>query len=222
MTTTSATPAMPAGQDPHPQGSTGDFHPDADPGVATPMPARVGADQLNDWLTRADRPRIIDVRSAAEFAAGHIPGAYNVPLPLLQEHRDEFVSPLDEQIVLVCRTDGRAGQAEELMAAAGLTRMHVLTGGMNAWEQSGAPVNRREDRWDLERQVRLVAGGLVATGVLTSTVAPKAKWLAGFVGAGLVTAALTDSCAMGSLLSRLPYNRNLEPDLGDVVDALAR
>ena len=85
--------------------------------------------------------------------------------------------------------------------------MHVLTGGMNAWEQSGAPVNRREDRWDLERQVRLVAGGLVATGVLTSTVAPKAKWLAGGIGAGLLYSGLSDSCAMAKVLDKMPWNR---------------
>lgn len=222
MNTAIPTPTKSEGNGPGPQGSTAPF-PDATPHGTCAMPARVGAHQLNDWLSRTDRPRIIDVRSAAEFEAGHIPGAYNVPLPLLQEHREEFVSPLDEQqTVLVCRTDGRADQAQELMGTAGLTRMHVLTGGMNAWEQSGGPVNRHEGRWALERQVRLVAGGLVATGVLCSTVVPKAKWLAGFVGAGLVTAALTDSCAMGALLSRLPYNRDLEPDLRDAVDALAR
>lgn len=143
-------------------------------------------------------------------------------MPLLREHRAEFVEPLTEQIVLVCRTDGRAGQAEELLAGAGLSRLHVLSGGMSAWQEAGGPVNRGEGRWDLERQVRLVAGGLVATGVLASTVAPRAKWLSGLVGGGLLTAALTDSCLMGSLLSKLPYNRDLEPDVRDVVDTLAR
>lgn len=202
-------------------GSAG-FHHEADPQVTAPMPTRLTPGQLRDWLGRADRPQLIDVRSAAEFAAGHIPGSYNVPLPLLREHRAEFAQPLDEQIVLICRTDNRAGQAEQLLAGAGLTRMHVLDGGISAWEQAGAPVNGGDGRWDLERQVRLVAGGLVATGVLTSTVAPKAKWLAGFVGAGLVTAALTNSCVMGSLLARLPYNRDLEPSLTDVLGALRR
>lgn len=209
------TPALDTKSDPT-------VHPETDPAVTAPMPARVDAAQLRDWLTRPDRPRIVDVRSAAEFAGAHIPTSYNVPLPLLREHREEFLEPLAEQIVLVCRTDNRAGQAEELLAAAGLSRLHVLTGGVTAWEAAGGPINRGEGRWDLERQVRLVAGGLVAAGVLTSTVAPRAKWLAGFVGGGLMTAALTDSCMMGSLLSRLPYNRDAEPDVRAVVDALGR
>ncbi|QQS02715.1 MAG: rhodanese-like domain-containing protein [Austwickia sp.] len=186
------------------------------------MPAHVDAATLRDWLTHPDRPRLIDVRSAAEFRAAHIPGAYNVPLPLLREHRAEFAEPLNEQIVLICRSDKRASEAEQILAAAGLSRLHVLTGGMQAWQREGGAVNHGEGRWDLERQVRLVAGGIVATGVLTSTVAPKAKWLSGAIGAGLMTAALTDSCLMGSLLSKLPYNRDLEPDAADVIAALAR
>lgn len=199
-----------------------DLHAQVDPTVVRSMPAHVDADTLQEWLTQPDRPRLIDVRSAAEFRATHIPGAYNVPLPLLKEHREEFTATLDEQIVLICRSDRRAGEAEQVLASAGLSRLHVLTGGMRAWQQAKAPVNQGEGRWDLERQVRLVAGGLVATGVVVSTVAPKAKWLSGAIGAGLMTAALTDSCVMGSLLSKLPYNRDLEPDAADVITALAR
>lgn len=202
--------------------SAAEIHPDVDPAQARPMPAHVSASELREWLARPDRPRLIDVRSAAEYRAAHIPSSYNVPLPLLREHREEFAEPLDEQVVLVCRTDRRAGEAEQILAATGLSRLHVLTGGMSAWQQAGAPVTRGEGRWDLERQVRLVAGGLVAAGLLASTVAPKAKWLSGAVGGGLVAAALTDSCVMGSLLARLPYNRDLEPDAADVIATLAR
>lgn len=199
-----------------------DLHAEVDPGSIRAMPAHVDAAALRDWLTHADRPRLIDVRSAAEFRAAHIPGAYNVPLPLLKEHRDEFAEPLDEQVVLICRSDKRASEAEQVLAAAGLARLHVLTGGMQAWQRENLPVNRGEGRWDLERQVRLVAGGIVASGVLASTVSPKAKWLSGAIGAGLMTAALTDSCVMGSMLAKLPYNRDLEPDAADVIAALAR
>ena len=70
--------------------------------------------------------------------------------------------------------------------------------------RSGA---RGRQTWELERQVRLVAGGLVATSVAGSTLAPRMKWLAGAVGTGLVVAALTNPCAMGTALTRLPWNR---------------
>ena len=69
--------------------------------------------------------------------------------------------------------------------------------------------------------MRLVAGGIVLAGVLVSTVAPRAKWLSGAIGGGLTVAALTDSCAMGMLLSRMPWNRRDEPDVRAVLQALA-
>ena len=102
----------------------------------------------------------------------------------------------------------------------GLTNLHVLDGGITAWQNAGAPVHQGPARWDLERQIRLVAGGLVLTGVLASVVAPRAKWLSGAIGAGLTTAALTNTCAMGNLLSRLPYNRDAGTDLPTVIAEL--
>lgn len=186
------------------------------------MPARIDPAALREWMNAADAPRIVDVRSAAEFDGGHIPGAVNVPLPLVKEHAAQLKNSLDSEVVLVCRTDNRAGQAEKALAATGLAKLHVLTGGMTAWQQADAPVEQGEERWDLERQVRLVAGSLVATSVLASTVVPKAKWVAGFVGTGLLTAAVTNTCAMGSMLSKLPYNKNAEPTLPQVIDALGR
>ncbi|MFV0459342.1 MAG: rhodanese-like domain-containing protein [Actinomycetales bacterium] len=200
---------------------THDIHPAVDRDHVREMPARVGPAALREWLSSPDRPQLIDVRSAAEFRAAHIPSAYNVPLSLLKEHRSEFIEPLSQQIVLVCRTDRRAGLAEEALAGVGLSRVHVLEGGMTAWQREAHPVTEGTGRWDLERQVRLVAGGLVASGVLASVAVPRAKWLAGAIGAGLMTAALTDSCLMGSLLSKLPYNRDVEPDLSRVLDTLA-
>ncbi len=201
---------------------TAEIHPHADPSTVRQMPARVSVAQLRDWLAQPDRPRLIDVRSAAEFRAAHIPSAYNVPLPLLREHREEFAEPLNEQIVVICRTDRRASQAEEILAAAGLSRLHVLSGGMTAWQQADCSVTCGEDRWDLERQVRFVAGGVVVSSLLASLVVPRAKWVAGGIGAGLVTAAATDSCLMGMMLAKLPYNRDLEPDLADVLTDLTR
>ena len=75
-------------------------------------------------------------------------------------------------------------------------------------------------RWDLERQVRLVAGSIVLTSILGSIAAPKLKWLAAAIGGGLTFAALTNTCAMGMLLSKLPYNRGATCDAQTVVAQL--
>lgn len=175
---------------------------------------------LQDRLARAEEIKIIDVRTPAEFESIHIPGSYNVPLDTLGEHRDEICRHLTEPVVLVCRSGNRAAQAERKLAEAGLTSVHVLAGGIAAWESAGAPVRRGRARWDLERQVRLVAGSLVLGGVVASAFFGPAKWLAGAVGAGLATAALTNTCTLGMLLARLPYNRGASCDLDSVVARL--
>ena len=189
--------------------------------LAATKPARLDVQGLRDWLTAADAPRVVDVRTPAEFTSVHIPGSWNVPLDLLKEHRHELREHLEQDVVLVCRSGARAGQAETLLAETGLPRLHVLDGGVTAWQAAGGPVNRGRARWDLERQVRLVAGGLVLGGVLASTFVPRLKWLSAAVGGGLATAALTDSCAMGALLARLPYNRGTGCDLQTVLAELS-
>lgn len=182
----------------------------------------VHADALRLHLERSDAPRVLDVRTPAEFETVHIPGAYNVPLDTLKEHREEIARHLDEEVVLVCRSGQRAGQAEQALAAAGLPNVRVLEGGMQAWQQADGPVARGRQRWDLERQVRLAAGSLVVASVLGSTVLPRLKWLAGGIGAGLGVAAVSNTCAMGNLLSKLPYNRDAGRDPQTVIAQLAR
>lgn len=183
---------------------------------------RLDAQTLQERLATDDAPRVLDVRTPAEFETAHIPGAYNVPLDTLREHRTELRRHLDEDVVLVCRSGARAAQAEEALAGVGLPGLRVLDGGMVAWESSGAPVNRGRETWELERQVRLVAGGLVAAGVLGSVKVPALKWVAGAIGAGLTGAALTNTCAMGMALSKMPWNRTASPcDVDELVAALS-
>ncbi|MEU5988079.1 rhodanese-like domain-containing protein [Spirillospora sp. NPDC047418] len=180
---------------------------------------KIDAASLRDLVAAPDAPRLLDVRTPAEFAALHIPGSYNVPLDTLREHGAELRGSLDE-VVLVCRTGGRAAQAERALVEAGMTGVHVLDGGIVAWEAAGAPLNRNRSRWDLERQVRLVAGLLVLTGVVGGLVVPGLQWLAAAIGAGLAIAALTNTCMMGMLLAKLPFNRASACDAEDMVALL--
>jgi hypothetical protein len=97
----------------------------------------------------------------------------------------------------------------------------VLDGGMLAWQSADAPVNRGRPRWDLERQVRLVAGSIVLLCILGSLLIPGLQWIAALLGAGLAVAALTNTCAMGMLLAKLPYNRrSASCDLDTIVRQL--
>ncbi|MFF8812498.1 rhodanese-like domain-containing protein [Streptomyces pactum] len=187
----------------------------------TPAPSRSLTPAVLHRLLREGRaPRLLDVRTPAEFRTAHIPGSYNVPLATLSEHRAELRDHLDEDVVLICRSGARAAQAGQALAGAGLPGLRVLDGGMVAWEEAGAPVNRGPERWDMERQVRLVAGSVVLASGLVGVLVPGVHLIGTAVGAGLTYAALSNTCAMGVLLSKLPYNRGPRPDIRTVIAEL--
>jgi rhodanese-related sulfurtransferase len=174
------------------------------------------------WL-RGARPgtRLLDVRTPGEFEAQHIAGAYNVPLDTLGEHGAEIRASVTEPVVLVCRSGQRAARAEEALRAAGMTNLHVLDGGMAAWAAAGMPVRAGAPRMSLERQVRIAAGGIAAAGgILALAVNPLFAAVPALVGSGLVFAGITDTCMMGMLLARLPYNRPASCDVRAMVRAL--
>lgn len=171
---------------------------------------------------RAEDPdiRILDVRTGGEFETLHIPGSYNVPLGTLGEHARDLAS-VEHPVVLVCQTGGRASKAHESLVAAGKETLHILEGGMEAWDESGGDVVRgNTDRWAMDRQVRFVAGSLALASVAASTVIPGAKWIAAGVAGGLTYSAATDTCAMAAMLGKLPYNQTDNCDIVGVLDAL--
>jgi rhodanese-related sulfurtransferase len=187
----------------------------------TPAPTSSLSPAVLHRLVQEGRaPRLLDVRTPGEFRTAHIPGSYNVPLDTLREHRAELLAHLDEDVVLVCRSGARAAQAEKALADAGLPNLRVLEGGIVAWETVGAPVNRGPERWDMERQVRLVAGSVVLATGLVGVFVPGAHLIGTVIGAGLTYAAVSNSCAMGVLLSKLPYNRGPRPDIRTVIAEL--
>ena len=148
----------------------------------------------------------IDVRSATEFAAGHIPGAINIPMEEI-ESRIGDLRP-ENHMVLVCQSGKRASMTLALLAGRAGDPC-VLRGGTDAWKKAGLPlVASTRSRWALERQMRLVAGLLVLAGILLGFLVNQAWFgLAGFVGVGLVFAGTTNYCAMVHLLALLPWNR---------------
>ena len=146
-----------------------------------------------------------------------------MPLDVLNDHGPKVAERLDpsSDIVLVCRSGQRSTQAAELLQGQGVTGGAILENGITDWEAQGYDVKRGVQRWDLERQVRLVAGSIVLSSVLGSVAVPRLKWLAAAIGGGLTYAAISNTCAMGTALSKLPYNRGASTDAETVLAQLA-
>lgn len=189
--------------------------------VNNASPTAIGAAELARLLDEDPSLGVIDVRTGGEFESAHIPGSHNVPLDALGDHVIDLAS-VDRPVVLVCQSGARSTQAGEKLAAQGKATLRVLEGGLNSWESAGGDVVRGDtERWAMDRQVRLVAGSIALSGIVLSTVVPGAKWIAGGIAGGLTFSAVTDTCAMATMLSKLPYNRTEDPDVASVVAALA-
>ena len=147
----------------------------------------------------------VDVRSATEFAAGHVPGAVNIPMEQVESRLGDFSTSLP--VVLICRSGTRAALVSAMLSPC-RQDVHVLDGGTAAWAQAGLPlVANTKTRWSLERQVRLIAGLIVLIAAVLA-VSHDVRWvyLSGFVGLGLTFAGLSDFCPMGILLGMMPWN----------------
>lgn len=153
---------------------------------------------------------LIDVRTPMEFQEVHVTGAVNVPLDRLDPAAvvQSRAESKDKPLYLICRTGGRSKQACEKFIAAGFANVINVEGGTLACAEAGLPVVRGKKVMSLDRQVRIAAGSLVLAGVaLGWFVNPAFYGLAAFVGAGLVFAGITDTCCMGMMLARMPWNQ---------------
>lgn len=156
--------------------------------------------------TGLDNLTIVDVRTAPEFEAIHAVGAINIPLDTIT---DEGLAALNasQPIALICQSGTRAKTAcNQLKNSDGVI---VIEGGTQAWEAAGHPVVRGKETISLERQVRIVAGLMILTGVCVGYfVHPAGLGVAAFVGAGLTFAGVTDTCGMAIMLSQCPWNKS--------------
>jgi rhodanese-related sulfurtransferase len=183
--------------------------------------AAISSIQLRELLESSSPPRVVDVRTPAEFETAHIIGSYNVPLDIVDKHGREVAARLDaDDVVLVCRSGQRSTKAAELLHKAGLPGGRVLERGITDWEGQGFEVDRGKERWELERQVRLVAGSVVLSSVVGSIAIPRLKWVAAFIGGGLTYAALSNTCAMATGLSKPPYNQGAASDPKTILSQL--
>ncbi|HEX4146066.1 MAG TPA: rhodanese-like domain-containing protein [Pirellulales bacterium] len=153
---------------------------------------------------------LIDVRTPVEFQEVHVEFARNIPLDVLDPKGVIAArnGSSGKPLYVICRSGGRGQKAAVMFEQAGFPNAVNVEGGTQACEAAGLPVVRGKKAMSLERQVRIAAGSLVLIGaVLAWLVHPAFIALSAFVGAGLVFAGITDTCGMGLLLARMPWNR---------------
>ena len=153
---------------------------------------------------------LLDVSTPVEFREVRATLAKNVPLNALDPKQIMAVRNGNgsKPLYIICKGGSRAAKACEKFVAAGFANVVNVEGGTSAWDAAGLPVVRGKKAMSLERQVRIVAGLLVLTGaVLGYFVHPNWIGLSAFVGAGLAFAGITDTCAMGMLIAKMPWNQ---------------
>ena len=157
---------------------------------------------------------VIDVRTPVEFRSVHAAIARNVPLDSIDPHAimKQRNGTADQPLYLICQGGARSAKACQKFIDAGYANVLSIDGGTDAWDKAGLPVVRGKKSVSLERQVRMTAGLIVfVSGVLalvaTPPVAGIGAGIAAAVGAGLVFAGVTDSCAMGMLIAKMPWNQ---------------
>jgi len=165
--------------------------------------------QLKDQLAQGGI-ELIDVRTPLEFSEVHATPAKNIPLDSLDplavmKARN---SSADEPLYCICKSGTRGGKAQQKFIDAGFTNVINIEGGTEAWVSAGLPVVRGKKVMSLERQVRIAAGGIVLVGTILGVfVHEYFLGIPAFVGAGLMFAGITDSCAMGMLIAKMPWNK---------------
>ena len=111
-----------------------------------PLIFRSGAKSVSaaeaTMLINREEAVVLDVRSAAEFADGHIPGAINVPAERVADKLAELESYRSKPVIVTCQSGVRAGGACSKLKKGGFERLYELSGGVGSWKQAGLPVKK--------------------------------------------------------------------------------
>ncbi|MEW4487467.1 rhodanese-like domain-containing protein [Thalassoglobus sp. JC818] len=152
---------------------------------------------------------LIDVRTPVEFREVHASGARNIPLDSLNPQAFlESRSNPEDPVYVICKSGNRGKKACQKFNDMGFANAVNVAGGTDAWASAGLPTVRGKKSISLERQVRITAGSIALIGALLALfVHPWFAAIPAFIGAGLTFSGLTDTCGMGMVLARMPWNQ---------------
>lgn len=167
-------------------------------------------------MLASNRAVLIDVREPDEYARERIAGARL--LPLSRFNPADVLKGLapGQRVVLHCKSGKRSADAASACVDSGIPVL-VMLGGLEAWKAANLPtlINTSVTRISIMRQVQLVVGSLTLVGsALAWFVHPAFIALPAFLGAGLTFAGASGTCALATLLSFLPWNREQSASCG--------
>lgn len=99
--------------------------------------------QLQSRIAANNPPVILDVRSSKEFNKGHIPGAIHIPVKQLADKLSQLADNQLDEVVVYCFSGPRANTAEEILRAAGFSRVIELEGHFEAWKDAELPISTK-------------------------------------------------------------------------------
>ncbi len=154
---------------------------------------------------------LIDVRMPTEYREVHALGAKNFPLDVLDPKAiaGSRNGRSEHPLYVICKSGNRSSKAMQKFLDAGIDNVVNVDGGTTAWVEAGLPVVRGKKAISLERQVRIAAGSIALLGSLAAMLTGNVYYagIPAFIGAGLTFAGITDSCGMGMMLSKMPWNK---------------
>ena len=106
--------------------------------------ARAGTLSANAAVQLINREKavVVDVREAADYAAGHVVGARNLPLGQLEQQLPDLVKNKATPLVLVCGTGALANRGLAVAKKLGYAQAQSLSGGLTAWKDANLPVEK--------------------------------------------------------------------------------
>lgn len=168
----------------------------------------IDAVTAKSWLDQG-KAQLFDIREADEFHREHIAGARLAPraeIKVTDAGNDRAEATI---AIFHCNSGQRTREAADQIRSCGYLEAYALEGGLSGWKSAGLATElNRKAPISLQRQVQITAGSMVVIGILLAwLVSPWFALLSGFVGAGLVFAGISNTCALARVLALLPYNR---------------
>jgi len=175
-------------------------------------PSTITTLQLANTLAQKQDTLLIDVRTPAEFRNVHLSASINLPLDQvcpdnISKLLEQQGVDLDKPIHIICQAGKRSQMAIDKLKGSVSNPLILIEHGLSACPDT-LLIKTTGGAISLERQVRIAAGSFVLIGVILGTLtSPLFYGLSGFVGAGLIFAGITDTCGMGMLLAKMPWNK---------------